>query len=38
LASAPGDAARTVWREVAPRLSQRDGVEWTVDVDPINLR
>jgi primosomal protein N' (replication factor Y) len=38
LASAAGDAVRTVWREVAPQLSQRDDVEWTVDVDPINLR
>ncbi|HXY35255.1 MAG TPA: primosomal protein N', partial [Planctomycetaceae bacterium] len=38
LAAPPGDAVRTVWREVASQLSARDDVEWTIDVDPINLR
>jgi primosomal protein N' (replication factor Y) len=38
LAAPQGDAVRTVWREVASQLSAREDVEWTVDVDPINLR
>jgi primosomal protein N' (replication factor Y) (superfamily II helicase) len=38
LAAPPGEAVRTVWRQVASQLSARDDVEWTVDVDPINLR
>ena len=38
LAAPQGDAVRTVWREVVPQISPREDVEWTVDVDPINLR
>jgi primosomal protein N' (replication factor Y) len=38
LAAPQGDAVRTVWREVVSQLSPREDVEWTVDVDPINLR
>jgi primosomal protein N' (replication factor Y) len=38
LAAPQGDAVRIVWREVVSQLSPREGVEWTVDVDPINLR
>jgi primosomal protein N' (replication factor Y) len=38
LAAPPGDAVRTVWREVVSQLPAREDVEWTVDVDPINLR
>ncbi|HEV3302265.1 MAG TPA: primosomal protein N', partial [Planctomycetaceae bacterium] len=38
LAAPQGDAVRIVWREVVSQLSPRDEVEWTVDVDPINLR
>jgi primosomal protein N' (replication factor Y) len=38
LAAPQGDAGRTVWREVVSQLSPREEVEWTVDVDPINLR
>ncbi len=38
LAAPPGDVVRALWRQVASQLSPRDAVEWTVDVDPINLR
>jgi primosomal protein N' (replication factor Y) len=38
LAAAPGETVRTIWREVVAQLSPREDVEWTVDVDPINLR
>jgi primosomal protein N' (replication factor Y) len=39
LLSAPeSESVRTVWRKVMSELSTREDVEWTVDVDPINLR
>ena len=38
LAAPQGDAVRTLWRQVASQLSPREDVEWTIDVDPINLR
>jgi primosomal protein N' (replication factor Y) (superfamily II helicase) len=38
LAGPDGDAIRAVWRQVAPQLPARNEIEWTVDVDPINLR
>src|SRR5262249_6217891 len=38
LAGPHGDTGRNDWRELAPQLSTREDVEWTVDVDPINLR
>jgi primosomal protein N' (replication factor Y) len=38
LASADGDAIRATWRQVAPQLTVRKEIEWTIDVDPINLR
>ncbi len=38
LAAPPGDVVRALWRQVASQLSPRDAVEWTIDVDPINLR
>jgi primosomal protein N' (replication factor Y) len=38
LAAPQGDAVRGLWRKVVSQLSPRENVEWTVDVDPINLR
>jgi primosomal protein N' (replication factor Y) (superfamily II helicase) len=38
LAAPQGDTVRTVWRDVVSQLSLREGVEWTIDVDPMNLR
>lgn len=38
LAGPDGDAIREVWRRVAPQIPARKEIEWTVDVDPINLR
>jgi primosomal protein N' (replication factor Y) len=38
LAGPEGDAIRAVWRKVTPELPVRKEVEWTIDVDPINLR
>jgi primosomal protein N' (replication factor Y) (superfamily II helicase) len=38
LAGPDGDAIRGVWRKIAPEIPVRKEVEWTVDVDPINLR
>jgi primosomal protein N' (replication factor Y) len=38
LAGPDGDAIRSIWRHVAPQLPTRKETEWTIDVDPINLR
>jgi primosomal protein N' (replication factor Y) len=38
LAGPDGDAIRAIWRQVAPQLPIRNENEWTIDVDPINLR
>jgi primosomal protein N' (replication factor Y) len=38
LAASQADWVRTVWQQVVSQLSPKDDVEWTVDVDPINLR
>jgi primosomal protein N' (replication factor Y) len=38
LAGPDGDAVRALWRQVAPQLPARRETEWTIDVDPINLR
>jgi primosomal protein N' (replication factor Y) (superfamily II helicase) len=38
LAGPDGDAIRAVWRQIAPQLTVRNEIDWTVDVDPINLR
>src|SRR5580704_4232047 len=38
LAGSDSEAIRAVWRKIAPDLPVRKEVEWTIDVDPINLR
>jgi primosomal protein N' (replication factor Y) len=38
LAGPDGDAIRAIWRQIAPQLPTRNETEWTIDVDPINLR
>jgi hypothetical protein len=38
LAGPDGDAIRAIWRQIAPHLPARKETEWTIDVDPINLR
>lgn len=38
LAALEGEAIREVWRRVIPQLPSRKDVEWTVDVDPTNMR
>jgi hypothetical protein len=38
LAGPDGDAVRALWRQIAPQLPARSETEWTIDVDPINLR
>jgi primosomal protein N' (replication factor Y) len=38
LAASQADPVRALWRKVVSQLSPRENVEWTVDVDPINLR
>jgi primosomal protein N' (replication factor Y) (superfamily II helicase) len=38
LAGPDGAVIRAIWRKVLPELPVRKEVEWTIDVDPINLR
>jgi len=38
LAGPDGEAIREVWHRVAPQIPAHKEIEWTVDVDPINLR
>ena len=38
LAGPDGEAVHAVWRRIAGNISISHGNEWTVDVDPINLR
>ena len=38
LAGPDGEAIRALWRQIAPHIPDRKEIEWTIDVDPINLR
>jgi primosomal protein N' len=38
LAGPDGDGIRAIWRKVASNFPPRKEADWTVDVDPINLR